>query len=248
MTLPVSISQTRMGSQFNLPRPAIGSYSPGDGSRSAMPDRECRSGMNADRIGVPVCAARRLSVAIYNRDLTLGGVQRHILTLARTLQASGWKVTLVLHELSGAFCHAVPAGVEVVDLASRRTLQDIPRLARFLRRVRPDVLVSNLDHNNVAALLASQLAGTRTPVVICQHNALSPEYTRDLSRSYRYIPSLYRLLSRYIAAAVCVSDGVADEMRRIARIPADRDSCDPQRHHRSPAHDSGQRGGCTSLV
>jgi len=163
-----------------------------------------------------------MSVAIYNRDLTSGGVERQILTLAETLQASGWTITLVLHEFSGAFCHAVPTGVGVVDLASRRTLQDIPRLARFLRQARPDVLVSNLDHNNVAAILASQLSGTRTPVIICQHNALSPQYREGLSRSYRYIPSLYRLLSPYIAAAVCVSDGVADEMRRIAHIPPDK--------------------------
>src|SRR5690348_2682684 len=87
--------------------------------------------------------ARPLSVAIYNRDLTGGGVERQILTLAEALPARGWKVTLVLHELSGVLSHAVPTGVDVVDLASRRTLQDIPRLARFLRWARPDVLLSN---------------------------------------------------------------------------------------------------------
>src|SRR5689334_6662719 len=171
------------------------------------------SGVDPDWVDSASCHARQVSVAIYNRDLTLGGVERQILTLAETLQSSGWKVTLVLHELSGAFCHAVPAGVDVVDLASRRTLQDIPRLARFLRQARPDVLISNLDHNNVAALLSSRLSGTRTPVIICQHNALSPKYTVGLSHSYRYIPGLYRLLSPYLAAAVCVSDGVAAEMR-----------------------------------
>lgn len=163
-----------------------------------------------------------MSVAIYNRDLDLGGVERQILTLAQTLQVSGWTITLVLHELRGAFCQAVPATVQVVDLASRRTMQDIPRLARFLRQARPDVLLSNLDHNNVAAILSSQLSGTRTPVIICQHNALSAQYRKGMSRSYRYIPGLYRLLSPYIAAAVCVSAGIADEMRRIAHIPPDK--------------------------
>lgn len=178
--------------------------------------------MDADLVGSASCHTRRTSVAIYNRDLASGGVERQILTLAETLQASGWAITLVLHQFSGAFSPAVPPGVAVVDLASRRTLQDISRLARFLRQARPDVLVSNLDHNNVAALVASRLSGTRTPVIICQHNALSSRYTEGLSRSYRYIPSLYRLLSPDIAAAVCVSEGLAGEMRRIAHVPPDK--------------------------
>src|SRR3954453_15973609 len=184
-----------------------------------MPNDAIQFGVDADPVEPASRHTRQVSVAIYNRDLTLGGVERQNLTLAETLHSSGWKATLVLHELSGAFCHAVPAGVGVVDLASHRTLQDIPRLVRFLRQARPDVLVSNLDHNNIAALVSSRLSGTRTPVIICQHNALSPKYTAGLSRSYRYIPSLYRLLSPYIAAAVCVSDGVAAEMRQVAHVP-----------------------------
>jgi hypothetical protein len=132
-----------------------------------------------------------LSVTIYMRDLAGGGVERQTLALASELQANGLKVTLLLHKAVGELLNSIPANIAVVDLNSRRTLQDIPLIARFLRRERPDVLLANLDHNNVAAILANQLAGRPSKVVICQHNPVAEPYFWSLNWSYRLIPMAY---------------------------------------------------------
>jgi glycosyltransferase involved in cell wall biosynthesis len=161
---------------------------------------------------VAQAAASPLSVAIYMHDLGEGGAERQCLTLAGELAARGLAVTLVVHQLRGELCPAVPPGLPVVDLASPRTLADLPRLAGYLRRARPDVLLANVDHNNIAALLARMVSGTRTKVVICQHNALSPAFSRDRRWTYRLVQFGYRLLAPLAGAAVAVSDGLAAEL------------------------------------
>ncbi|MBN8899109.1 MAG: glycosyltransferase [Rhodospirillales bacterium] len=103
----------------------------------------------------PEPAIAPASIAIYMHDLSGGGVERQSLALATELQLLGFEVTLVLHQVRGELQAKVSDRLRIVDLQSARTIHDIPRLARFLRRENPDVLLATLDHTNVAAPLAN---------------------------------------------------------------------------------------------
>ncbi len=162
---------------------------------------------------------RPIAVAISMQDLAGGGVERQTLTLAAELQAKGAAVTLVVNEAVGELRNAVPASIRLVDLQCRRTSRAISRIAGFLRRERPDVLLSNLNHNNIAAVLANLVAGMPSKVVICQHSVLSKEYLRTKGWSHRVTPLIYRLMSPGFASAVAVSAGIAREFRAISHIP-----------------------------
>jgi glycosyltransferase involved in cell wall biosynthesis len=163
--------------------------------------------------------ARKLSLAITMQDLTGGGVERQTLTLAAELAARGVAVTLLVNEAVGELRGAVPAGIRLVDLERRGTLAAIPRLAAFLRNEKPDVVLANLNHNNIAAVLANALAGLPSKVVISQHSVLSAAYLRTKGWSHRVTPLLYRLISPGFQSAVAVSTGIAREFRAIAHIP-----------------------------
>jgi glycosyltransferase involved in cell wall biosynthesis len=156
------------------------------------------------------------------QDLAGGGVERQTLTLAGELQASGVGVTLLVNEATGELRGSVPGSIRLVDLQCRRTSRAIPRIAGFLRRERPDVLLANLNHNNIAAVLGNVLAGMPSRVVICQHSVLSADYLRTKGWSHRVTPALYRLIAPGFARAVAVSAGIAGEFRTIAHIPQDK--------------------------
>jgi glycosyltransferase involved in cell wall biosynthesis len=163
-----------------------------------------------------------MSVAIYLHDLSGGGVERQSLIIAEEFRRHGVDVTLVVHRLRGQLLGQVPAGLRIIDLASSRTLHDVPRLMRFMRREQPDILVANVDLNNVAALLAKAIAFTRTKIVICQHNPISSGYLRSENWLYRYVGVSYKLLCPLIDRAVAVSCGVAEELVSLANVPRDR--------------------------
>lgn len=183
--------------------------------RTLVPERDRAVVGTSTRRGGP------FKLSIYMNDLSGGGVERVQLMLIPTFVAGGFDVTLLLHSSRGELRQSLPPGLKIVEFGTRRTLGDLFPLARYLRRERPDLLVSSLNHNNVVAALAGLLAGLRTKVVICQHNSLSDE-AKTLGWKYRVIPFLYRLLDPVIARFVAVSKGVADDMVRITGVRRDR--------------------------
>ncbi|PPQ25761.1 glycosyltransferase [Rhodopila globiformis] len=167
-------------------------------------------------------APRAISVAIYMHDLSGGGVERQSLIIAEEFRQRGADITLVVHRLRGPLLCQLPAGLRVIDLASPRTLHDVPRLARFLRAEQPDILLANVDLNNVAALLAKAFAFSRTRIVICQHNPIAAGPFLGTDWTYRYVGTAYRLLRPLIERAVAVSAGVANDLVTVGAIPRER--------------------------
>ncbi len=150
-------------------------------------------------------------------DLSGGGVERMRLTLIAALRASGLDVTLVLGKKQGDLVYLLPSNLKVVELGTRRTILAVSKLVRFLRQAKPDILVSSLDHNNIAAMLARCLSGTSARLIVCQHNALSIECRSGWK--YRLVPWAYWALQHYTAAMIAVSCGVAEDLSRVAWLP-----------------------------
>ncbi len=153
-------------------------------------------------------------------DLSGGGVERMRLALIGQLLARGLDVRLIVARRRGPLVPLLPPELAVEELGRQGLLAAILPLARSLRRNRPDVLVASLDHNNITAILARLVAGVKTRVVICQHNALSAE--QALGWRYRAVPWLYWLLQKGAHGIVAVSLGVADDLAAVARIPRQR--------------------------
>jgi glycosyltransferase involved in cell wall biosynthesis len=173
-------------------------------------------------LSTPSHTSRAMSVAIYMHDLRAGGVERQSLIIAEEFRRYGVDVTLVLHRLEGDLIDKVPAGLRIVELRGSRTLMDVPRLAHFLRTEKPDILLSNVDLNNVAALLAKAISFSSSRVVICQHNPISTSFVLESNWMYRYLGFSYRMLSPLITSAVAVSEGVAAELARVTGLQSER--------------------------
>ena len=157
-------------------------------------------------------ASPRRRLAIYLPNLKGGGVERMRLNLAPALEARGFEVAFVLDRPEGELLDSVPSSARIIVLDAPRTLAAAPRLAAYLRRDRPDVLLSGLGHNNVIALAAGRLSGASTKIVVSQHNYLSREARAFNSLRYRALPLLYRLALPFADGIIAVSKGVADDM------------------------------------
>jgi len=164
-------------------------------------------------------STRPMSIAIYFHDLAGGGVERQSLIIAEEFRRHGANVTLVLHRLRGQLLDQVPPGLRIVDLNSSRTLMDIVGLVRFLRTEKPDILLSNVDLNNIAALLAKGISFSGTKIVICQHNPISRNFDAGETWLYRFTALSYRVLSPLMSRAVGVSAGVAHELTSVVGLP-----------------------------
>jgi glycosyltransferase involved in cell wall biosynthesis len=83
--------------------------------------------------------------------LTGGGAERVFTTLLKYLDTERFEPTLVVFNGTDArFRDAIPQGVRVIDLGARRVRHAIRSFIALLWRDRPDLVISTLDHLNMA--------------------------------------------------------------------------------------------------
>ncbi|MGB9620048.1 MAG: glycosyltransferase [Armatimonadota bacterium] len=166
---------------------------------------------------------KRPRIALFLPSLGIGGVERVMLNLAGGFVKWGASVDLVLVKAQGEYMRRIPPGVRVVDLQASRVLVSLLPLVRYLRRVKPDGLISAKDYANVVAIYAKFLARVSTRVVVSVHTTLSKHIRYAESFRERVIvPLLARLLYPRAYGIVAVSNGVADDLAQFLGLSRDR--------------------------
>jgi glycosyltransferase involved in cell wall biosynthesis len=146
------------------------------------------------------------------------GVERVNVTLAQALAARGIDVDLVVASGNGPYFGELNGTARLVDLGVGRTLASLTPLARYLRLERPPVMLSAPDSGSIVALLARRLARVDTRMVTVTHAVLSRSLIRKPGLYRRAFPHLLRRLYATADALVAVSDWVADDLARLARV------------------------------
>lgn len=160
-------------------------------------------------------------VLFFRPSLGEGGADRVQLAVLRGLDRSRYRATLVLVRKEGPFLADVPADVDVVELGSRRLALSLPAFARVLQSERPDVVFSTCSASNVIAATAHGLLQSRARLILSERNALyrgRPSYHPKQALEV----GLKRLLYRRADLVTAVSQGVANELAEIAKVPRDK--------------------------
>lgn len=157
-------------------------------------------------------------IALFLPLLVGGGAERVMINLARGLAEKGRKVDLVLGRAEGPLLKLVSEKVRIINLGADRTLFSLPALVLYLRREKPNVLLSALNHGNIICLLSKYLAASSTRSIITLHNTLSEKMKISKSTIKQKIILLamkifYPLANEIIA----VSSGVSEDYSSIIK-------------------------------
>ncbi|MGA3211872.1 MAG: glycosyltransferase [Terriglobales bacterium] len=183
----------------------------------------------------------RPRVALFHPCLIHGGIPHVFIELARGLLEQDLDVDLVQATpppamamsgsrtdpaLGGDVRDQVPDGVRLVDLNTSRVLKSVLPLARYLRRERPQALISGALHANVAAAWACRISRISTRLVLTEHSIISAVVKNAASaqtpRRARVSPFFVRLFYPWAYALVAVSPGVATDLAAVSGIPRKR--------------------------
>ena len=107
----------------------------------------------------------------------------------------------------------------LLNASSSWALRYLPSLSEYLSENRPDVLLSANSWPNLVALLARRLSGVGTRVVVSERIQLSQrvQHLRRHARGRR-LPALIERFYPEADAITAVSEGVADDRARTARL------------------------------
>lgn len=161
-------------------------------------------------------------VHLYIHSFAGGGAERVFVRLANHFAAQGIGTRLVVNSASGPLRSLLSDDVHLVDLGAPRAHRAIPRLAGYLRRQQPEVLMSAMTRVNIGALLARRLSAAQTRIVVSERNQPT-SLMRHWPARQRWTSTF--LLQRLYPGAegiAAVTDGVADDLVQMTGIARER--------------------------
>ena len=157
-----------------------------------------------------------MKVAMFLHDLRAGGAERVSVNLANAIRRKGHLVDLVLVNRQGcaAFFDDLDMSIRTLELPQSRTLASPFGFWSYIRREKPDLIISALTHINISSLIACRLSGDRPRLTIVEHGQFSREKSKPMAASvrcaYRLAPWLYPAADVIAAVSEGAKQDLAD--------------------------------------
>lgn len=153
---------------------------------------------------------RKLQALFIIPNLRAGGSERVFSTILKHLDRDRFRLELGLIDDEG-MAFAVPPDVGVVCFGRRKASRSLLAIASHVRKTRPDVVITTLDHLNVL-VCASRVAWPKT-VALAVRLAAQPDI------HHRLLQAVMSVFLRNADAIITQSPEMADNVARRLRLP-----------------------------
>lgn len=158
-------------------------------------------------------------IALYIPSMSGGGAERIMLTLANGLADKGLAIDLVLNKAQGPYIEDISPKVNIVELKTSRAITSIIPLAQYIKKHKPDTILSAMNYINIITVLSKALSRTNTKVVISEHDNLSASMKSHNRPIFNFIFKKLMFLSyRKADTIIAVSNGVAEDLAHKLNI------------------------------
>lgn len=158
-------------------------------------------------------------IALYIPSMNGGGAERVMLTLANGLAEKGIEVDLVLNKAQGPYLKDLSNNVNIIELKASRAIKSIIPLALYIRKHKPDTILSAMNYINIITLVSRTLSRANTKVAISEHDNLSASIKNQNRPLFNFIlKKIMSIMYRRADTIIAVSDGVAEDLSQQLNI------------------------------
>ncbi|MFP4169294.1 MAG: glycosyltransferase [Desulfonatronovibrionaceae bacterium] len=115
-------------------------------------------------------------IAFFIPALNGGGAQKVVVNLVNALpELTDHPLHVVLARKEGEFLDELRTEVQVIDLGTNRASRSVWALVKYMRRYKPQVLMSSMSYVNIICMLAVLLAGRPCRTILREANVVLPQ-------------------------------------------------------------------------
>jgi glycosyltransferase involved in cell wall biosynthesis len=156
-------------------------------------------------------------IAFYISSFRPGGGEKQMVEIANAFANRGHFVDLLVLKPVGQLQDAVDPNVRVVTLDAGRIIFSLPKLAAYLRKEKPETLLSVDEYTHTLALTARALTGVKTRIILRIGNMLST-LAENYQGKAKILPYITSWLFKKADAIIANSRGVADDVVTVTGI------------------------------
>ena len=154
--------------------------------------------------------------------MDVGGAEKCLVNILDNLDRNIFEIALVLGNKKGGLLAEVPEDIPIINLSCNRISRSFFKLVSYLKKEKPDILVSMLDHTNLVAVAAKIFSLTKTKVVIIEQTTFSrivktAESFNKKIMAVLILPYLLRIIYPRADCIVGCSNGVTEDLKRIIK-------------------------------
>lgn len=154
-------------------------------------------------------------------NLAGGGAERVISILVAYLSESGYQVDLILADAVGPYLNDIPDSVKIIDFQRKKIITTLPKLIRYLKTQKPDILFTSHMHVSTIALWAVKLAFVKTRVFIRQPTMLIPS-SQKKSWNTKLRLRLFLITSKSAHRVIVTSKSMSKEFQSLSSISSEK--------------------------
>lgn len=153
-------------------------------------------------------------ISLFLPHIGFGGLTHVMLLLADGLVKNGFTVELVIlnTQIPEKLTSKLPTHVSIMKLNARRTITSLLPLILYLRKRRPNILISGGPSSNIIALLAKKISNIDCKQIITEHSLPSVDVYDSNKFLDKFIPFLMRRLYKNSNQIIAVSHAVKDDL------------------------------------
>lgn len=150
------------------------------------------------------------------------GVDTVIRNLLPEFAKLGLRVDVITIKNHGPYLGSLPENCRNIKLDAKHIETSLPGLIRYLREERPKAILSDKDRVNRVSLLARSLSGVSCRVAVRLGTTVSVNLKNKGFFQAAFQRSSIRLLYKLANSVIVPSQGVADDLSGIMRVPAEK--------------------------
>lgn len=159
-----------------------------------------------------------MKIMFFIPSLEGGGAERVALNLAREAVSNNVEIFVVVSKAGGKLLQDMNKIATIIDLKKSRVNQCVRPLAKAIDFVKPDAVISFMDHCNIVLLLCKIFANYKNfKTIISVHNNLEVNLTKTSRWKGGLIKFLVSKLYSRADSIVCVSNGVKFSLSKFLK-------------------------------
>ncbi len=161
-------------------------------------------------------------LSVFVAGLAHGGVGKMRVHLINEFARRGLRVDLLLADMDSPYLQKVDPAVRVIDVGTSHALFGIPRLAYYLLRERPHVMLTQRVRVNVLALRAKRLVNSQTRIFVTANTNITRQLESAKPKKRQKQLALIRRYYPHNTGIIAISRGVGDDLAKILGWPSER--------------------------